>query len=66
MTTHFVGFRGDEYHRAQRVFGPPDFVHHVWDACAVSMAQECPGTVIFAKGDDTYIVPYTRDDSRYF
>lgn len=24
---HFVGFKGDEYWRAVRVFGPPDFIH---------------------------------------
>ena len=24
---HFVGFRGDEYHRAIKVFGLPDFIH---------------------------------------
>lgn len=28
---HFVGFRGDEYVSARRAFGPPDFVHRVWD-----------------------------------
>ena len=29
--THFVGFRGDEYSRACRVFGEPDFIHIGWD-----------------------------------
>ncbi len=29
---HFVGFRGDEYLSAVRVFGSPDFVHMVHDA----------------------------------
>mgnify|MGYP003637583626 CR=1 FL=1 len=29
---HFIGFRGDEYARAARVFGPPDFVHMWHDA----------------------------------
>jgi hypothetical protein len=24
---HFVGFRGDEYVRAQRIWGRPDFIH---------------------------------------
>ena len=27
MNVHFVGFRGDEYWRACRVFGAPDFIH---------------------------------------
>jgi hypothetical protein len=28
---HFIGFRGDEYNRAIRVFGPPDFIHMLHD-----------------------------------
>ena len=28
---HFVGFRGEEYNRAVRVFGLPDFIHLVHD-----------------------------------
>ncbi len=28
---HFIGFTDDHYHTAVRVFGPPDFVHRVWD-----------------------------------
>ena len=28
---HFVGFRGDEFLRAKRVFGPPDFIHMIHD-----------------------------------
>lgn len=28
---HFVGFRSDEYLRACRVFGKPDFIHILWD-----------------------------------
>ena len=34
MALHFVGFRGDEYARAVRVFGPPDFIHIGWDRWA--------------------------------
>lgn len=32
---HFVGFRGEEYRSAVRVFGLPDFVHRVWDGRAL-------------------------------
>lgn len=28
---HFIGFRSDEYYRAVRVFGHPDFVHKFFD-----------------------------------
>jgi hypothetical protein len=48
--THFVGFRGDEYARACRVFGRPDFVHPGWDLRARREIE--PGDrVIFARGN---------------
>lgn len=28
---HFVGFRGDEYNRAARIWGKPDFIHRAND-----------------------------------
>lgn len=28
---HFIGFRGEEYWSAVKVFGPPDFVHMTHD-----------------------------------
>lgn len=28
---HFIGFRGDEYLSAVKVFGPPDFIHLIHD-----------------------------------
>jgi|SRR5271166_966774 len=59
---HFVGFRGDEYHRARRVFGAPDFVHRVWDNRAV--CDIAPGDiVVFAKYHDQAPSPYSFDDS---
>lgn len=49
MALHFVGFRGDEYVRAVRVFGLPDFIHIGWDRWA---KQEIyPGDrAVFATG----------------
>ena len=48
--THFVGFRGNEYARACRVFGRPDFIHPGWDRRA--QIEIAPGDrVIFATGD---------------
>ncbi len=43
---HFIGFRGDEYVRAMRVWGRPDFVH---EYATWSVLGDCaPGdTVIF-------------------
>ena len=28
---HFVGFRGEEFRSAVRVWGRPDFIHRGWD-----------------------------------
>lgn len=46
---HFVGFKGDEFNRALRVFGPPAYVHPTWD---VRAEQEwAPGdVVVYANG----------------
>jgi hypothetical protein len=45
---HFVGFRGDEYSAARRVWGTPDFVHYNWDRRA--QRDIAPGdTVVFAR-----------------
>lgn len=47
---HFVGFKGDEYVRAVRVFGEPDFIHPGYDLRA--FREIAPGdTVVFAVGD---------------
>ncbi|WP_374832980.1 hypothetical protein [Paenochrobactrum pullorum] len=47
---HFVGFRGDEYLSAVRVFGEPDFIHRGWDLRA---QREIAGgdLVVFASGE---------------
>jgi hypothetical protein len=47
---HFVGFRGEEYMSALRVFGPPDFIHRGWDIRA--QREIASGDlVVFAKGE---------------
>ena len=46
---HFVGFRGDEYVRALRVFGPPDFIHIGWDRWA-RMEVVDGDMAVFARG----------------
>lgn len=47
---HFVGFRGDEYNRARKVFGNPDFIHRGWDRRANREIAD-GDTVLFAKGE---------------
>lgn len=46
---HFIGFRGDEYLSALRVFGPPDFFHIGWDRWARMEIVE-GDVAIFARG----------------
>ncbi len=51
MITHFVGFRGDEFNRAIKVFGPPHMIHHDWDRRAESEIEPCD-LVVFANDKD--------------
>jgi cation diffusion facilitator CzcD-associated flavoprotein CzcO len=46
---HFIGFRGDEYNRAVRVWGKPDFIHRRWDVRA-QQEIEPEDTAVFAVG----------------
>lgn len=64
---HFVGFReSDRYNRAVKVFGPPDFIHPVWDFRA--KAEIMPGDVaVFAVGNDRDKPRFhAYDESAYF
>jgi len=64
---HFVGFRGDEYVRAQRIWGKPDFIHRNWDERVMGDVDEGIDVVIFAKGDETWRKnPFTFNDSEHF
>lgn len=46
---HFIGFRGDEYIGAVRIFGVPDFIHVGWDRWA--RIEIMPGDIaVFARG----------------
>ena len=46
---HFVGFTGEEYISAVRVWGEPEFTHRGWDKRARrEIAAE--DTVVFARG----------------
>jgi len=48
--THFVGFRGEEYWSAVKIWGKPTFIHKWWDRRAQREIAE-GDIVIFAKGD---------------
>lgn len=64
--THFIGFRGDAFISAIKVFGRPDFIHRDWDKRAVILIA--PGDrVIFAVGTDQGVPnKYSFDDSGVF
>lgn len=63
---HFVGFRGEEYWSARRIWGRPDFFHRHWDHRVPG--DVAPGdTVVFAKGNEFYRpTPFTFNDSEVF
>ena len=59
---HFVGFRGDEFTTAVRIWGKPDFIHRGWDRRAQREIAD-GDIVIFAKGDsDQPVAPFNFND----
>lgn len=62
---HFVGFKGEEYLSALRVFGPPDFYHRQHDARM--WTDVAPGDrVVFARGAENRFSEYAFNDSEHF
>lgn len=57
---HYIGFSGDEYFRARKIWGGPVMIHRKWDR----RAQRDIGPddiVIFAEGDETQ--PFARSNA---
>ena len=48
IALHFVCFRGDEYNRAKKIWGEPDFVHPVHDKRAYVEIDKDNDIVVFA------------------
>jgi len=64
---HFVGFTGEEYVRACRVFGRPDFVHRFNDDRFKFGGEFAPGDVaVFANGEENKVRRWTYNDSAEF
>lgn len=66
VSVHFVGFRGDEYTRAVKIWGEPTFIHRIWDVRA--QAEVFHGDlVVFTREKDwsnlNNPVPLCFDDS---
>lgn len=53
--THFVGFRGNEYHSAVKIFGKPDFYHPKFDIRAKADITE-GDTVVLANDTEIYSI----------
>lgn len=61
---HFVGFKGDEYTRAVRVFGRPDFIHRKNDIRLQRGGELHPSDIIvYANGCERAVMLDAVDDS---
>ncbi len=47
---HFVGFAGEEYWSAVKVWGRPDYIHRGWDRRACREIDPAVDTIVFASG----------------
>ena len=65
---HFVGFRGDEYFRAIKVFGTPDFIHRNNDTRVLRGGEIAPcDRVVYANGCELKEPsPFAFNDSEVF
>ena len=62
---HFIGFRGDEYNSAVKVWGVPDFYHFTHDGrCREEIDEN--DTVIFANGYENKFTSIAYNDSIVF
>ena len=51
---HFVGFKGEEYHSAVKVFGKPDVFHRYADERLFHGGEVADGDlVVFANGEES-------------
>ncbi len=64
---HFVGFTGDEWISAVRVWGVPDFVHRWADDRFWLGGERAPGdVVVYANGEETRLRRFILNDSDNF
>ena len=60
VCTHFFGFRGDEYNRAVKIWGKPDFIHPVHDRRAYVEIDKDNDILIFANKERPDIISNYR------
>ena len=65
MDVHFVGFKGDEYNRAIKIWGQPDWIHRFFDGRAKAEFMD-GDVVIFANGSEDKFTIWSFDDSAVF
>lgn len=58
---HFIGFRGEEYWSAVRIWGKPDFIHESHDPRSYQDRASGDVVVFGPKAAPDYIVPYNVD-----
>jgi len=62
VCTHFFGFRGDEYNRAVKIFGLPDFIHPVHDRRAYLEIDKDKDILVFANKERPDVIrSYRRE-----
>ena len=57
---HFFGFRGDEYNRAKKIWGEPDFIHPVHDRRSYIEIDKDNDVLIFANKERPEILSRYR------
>jgi len=62
MDIHFIGFRGEEYNSAIKVFGKPDFIHMSHDNRMYGDVDETDILIFGPKADPEYISKYSWQD----
>jgi len=60
MALHFIGFRGDEYNRAKKIWGEPDFIHPVHDRRAYVEIDIFDDILIFANKERPDVISKYR------
>ena len=60
MALHFIGFRGDEYNRAKKIWGEPDFIHPVHDRRAYVDIDIFDDILIFANKERPDVISKYR------
>jgi hypothetical protein len=63
---HFVGFKGDEFVSAVKVWGKPDFYHRRHDARFYGEFDPENDVAVFARGTEAKVSEYSFNDSEVF